>query len=91
MNICPKEVEFEALYLIAFIFKECDHIIQHFHRRAVGRELKDRSIKLAKELITHPCLSYLFEGESTLKVADHFEVLIEKWTITLFLMKVGVF
>jgi len=36
-------------------------------------------------------LSYLFEGDSTANFSEAFEILVEKWMITLFLMKVGVF
>jgi hypothetical protein len=36
-------------------------------------------------------LSKLFEECSEKKVGGAFEVLVEKWMITLFLMKVGVF
>jgi hypothetical protein len=91
MNICPEELEFEVLYLIAHIYAECSQIIQHFRRKNLSWELKNRSTKLAQELLQEQCLGKLFESSLEKKVAGAFEVLVEKWAITLFLMKVGVF
>lgn len=36
-------------------------------------------------------MKYLFESEKGKGNSESFEILMEKWTITLFLMKVGVF
>ena len=38
-----------------------------------------------------PCMQYLFEGEKEKEGFEAFEIFMEKWMITLFLMKVGVF
>ena len=92
MNICPKQISFEVLFLICAIFEDCNEIIQHFKRKILAKVLQERSIKLAKTLRKMPCLKYLFEGDQkTVNFAEAFEVLVEKWMITLFLMKVGVF
>ena len=56
MRICPKKIEFEVLFLTCFILQDCNEIIQHFKKRNLARELKDRSIKLARELREMPCL-----------------------------------
>lgn len=79
------------LYLIAHIFAECGQIIQHFKRKSLSWELKNKSISLAQDLLKEECLSKLFLSGWERKVEGAFEVLVEKWMITLFLMKVGVF
>lgn len=39
-----------------------------------------------------PCMKFFFERqEKSANVEEAFEILVEKWMITLFLMKVGVF
>ena len=62
LKICPKKLEFEVLFLICFILEDCNEIIQHFRRKNLSKELKNRSIKLAATLKDIPCLKYLFEG-----------------------------
>lgn len=47
LRICPKKIEFEVLFLVYYILKDCNEIIQHFKRKSLGKKLKERSIKLA--------------------------------------------
>ena len=89
--ICPKKIEFEVLLLVCFILQDCNEIIQHFKKRHLGKELKERSIRLANKIREMPFMKYLFESEKGKENSEPFEILMEKWTITLFLMKVGVF
>lgn len=91
LKICPKKIEFEVLFLISYILEGCNEIIQHFRRKNFTRELKDKSLEYAAVLIKMPCLGYLFESEKVKDVSRHFDILVEKWMITLFLMKIGVF
>jgi hypothetical protein len=60
LKICPKEIEFEVLFLISYLLEGCNEIIQHFKRKNFTRELKDKSLQNATILITMPCLAYLF-------------------------------
>lgn len=40
MNICPKQISFEVLFMICYILEECNDIIQHFKRKILGKMLK---------------------------------------------------
>jgi hypothetical protein len=76
-KICPGKITFEVMLLICLILEDCDEIIQHFKRKLLGRELKNRSIRLAFQLRKIPSLNYLFESKKGEKVlASNFEILV---------------
>lgn len=72
MSICPEELEFEVLYLIAHIFAECGQIIQHFKRKSLSWELKNKSISLAQDLLKEQSLNKLFMSGWERKVEGAF-------------------
>ena len=91
LKMCPERIQFEVLLVVFSILEDCDDLIQHFRRKHLGKQLKERSVRLADRVRKWDCLEYLFESEKGRECSEEFETFMEKWMITLFLMKVGVF